>query len=196
MNLFWNLIFLGIGLLVCAVVVWFVRRSALSAQKEDYEARELALLAQVRADFGQKPVQDLKEFEDPSPVRQERVDTRSKKQRPSPVIDAKAQKIFAALKRILGPYPLLVNVDVASLLEQEDVIPPRVCADFVVCRKDFTPVAVILLERQQPDPLHERAMSLINRNRIRVLRWDAAAPLDQETMRRQIFKPKKPAEAS
>ena len=194
MNLFWILVFLGIGLLACAVVVWLFRRSALFGRHEDYETREQALLAQVGADLGHKVANDLKEFEEPALAKGEQAHPPKNRHLPRPILDEQAQKIHAALKYNLGPYPLFVNVDIACLIEQEDVIPPRVNVDFVVCRKDFTPVVAILLQRRKADPLHDRAMILLNRNKIRVLRWDAAAPLDQETIRSQIFKPKKQTE--
>lgn len=112
---------------------------------------------------------------------------------PSPrrkLMDAPAQAAYLNLRSSIGDYPLLACVDIASLLDPHGPPPPRVQADFVICKKDFSPAVVILIERQAGDPMLSRAEHLLSQHRLRVLRWGADAIPDRDTMREQIFKPK------
>ncbi|GAB2891500.1 hypothetical protein GCM10027046_20410 [Uliginosibacterium flavum] len=110
--------------------------------------------------------------------------------RRKPVLDAAAQSVFLQLRNDLNNFPVLAGVDIASLLDPHGPTPPRVQADFVVCKKDFSPVVVIFIERDQIDPMLDRAETLLRQHRLRVLRWPANALPDKEQMRLQIFKPK------
>lgn len=106
------------------------------------------------------------------------------------LMDDAAQAAYLNLRSGVGDYPLLACVDIASLLDPHGPPPPRVQADFVICKKDFSPVVVILIERQPGDPMLTRAEHLLTQHRLRVLRWSAAAIPDRNTLREQIFKAK------
>ena len=106
------------------------------------------------------------------------------------LMDAAAQTTYLNLRSSVGDYPLLACVDIASLLDPHGAPPPRIQADFVICKKDFSPVVVILIERQAGDLMLTRAENLLRQHRLRVLRWPADAIPDRNSLREQIFKPK------
>lgn len=106
-----------------------------------------------------------------------------------PVLDAPAQEIYLRLHAEMPQIPLLSCVDVA-LLTGQGITPPRVQADFVLCKKDFTPAVVIFIDRTQGDPLQARAEQLLRQQRLRVLRWPVDRLPSREEMRKQIFRPK------
>lgn len=106
-----------------------------------------------------------------------------------PVLDAPAQEIYLRLHAEMPQIPLLACVDVA-LLTGQGVTPPRVQADFVLCKKDFTPAVVIFIDRTQGDSLQARAEQLLRQQRLRVLRWSVDRLPSREEMRKQIFRPK------
>lgn len=107
-----------------------------------------------------------------------------------PVLDATAQEIYLRLHAEFPQIPLLCRVDVAALIGHTGTTAPRVQADFVLCKKDFTAAVVIFIERQQGDSLIARAEQLLRQQRLRVLRWSADRLPSREEMRRQIFRPK------
>lgn len=107
-----------------------------------------------------------------------------------PLLGTTEQELYLRLHSELPGYPLLACVDIASLLAPTDTPAPRVQADFVLCKKDFTPAVVILLERAPANPLHDRAEALLRQHHLRVLRWPIDALPSREQMRHQIFKPK------
>ncbi len=108
-----------------------------------------------------------------------------------PLLDAIAQDTYLLLHAdVAAGFPLLSRVDIANLLDPHGAPPPRVSADFVICKKDFTPAVVIFIERTPGDPMIERAQTLLRSHRLRVLRWPASALPAREEMRRQVFKPR------
>lgn len=107
-----------------------------------------------------------------------------------PLLDAAAQEVFLRLQTDMPSFPVMAGVDIATLLDPHAPPPPRVRADFVLCKKDFTPAVVIFIERQHADPMLDRAEALLRQHRLRVLRWRADALPKREDMRHQIFKPK------
>ncbi|MDP5241375.1 hypothetical protein Q9Q94_17710 [Uliginosibacterium sp. 31-16] len=110
--------------------------------------------------------------------------------RRKPLLDAAAQEVFLRLQTDMPGFPVMAGVDIATLLDPHAPPPPRVPADFVLCKKDFTPAVVIFIERQHADPMLDRAETLLRQHRLRVLRWRADALPKREDMRHQIFKPK------
>lgn len=107
-----------------------------------------------------------------------------------PVLDAPAQEIYLRLHAEMPQIPLLACVDVAALTGTTGVTPPRVQADFVLCKKDFTPAVVIFIDRVPGDSLQARAEQLLRLHRLRVLRWPVDRLPSREEMRKQIFRPK------
>jgi hypothetical protein len=114
----------------------------------------------------------------------------SQPSRRKPMLDMVSQAIFLQLRTDLSNYPILASVDIASLLDAHGTTPPRVQADFVVCKKDFSPAVVIFIERELANPMFDRAEALLRQHRLRVLRWRADKLPTREQMRHQIFKPK------
>lgn len=111
--------------------------------------------------------------------------------RRKPLLDAQTQEVFLQLHADLPGYPLLSAVDIAALIDSHVAQIPRIQADFVICRKDFSPAVVIFLERNGKQSLLDRAESLLRQQRVRVLRWPVDALPAREEMRAQIFKHKK-----
>ena len=87
------------------------------------------------------------------------------------IIDAAGRVVFFSLKIALPDHEILARVDTAALITGGETPPPRAMLDFVVCRRDFTPVAVIVLLRGE-DPLRERAAKLLEQSGLHVLRWE------------------------
>lgn len=112
------------------------------------------------------------------------------------VLDEAAQDVYLHLRTELSAYPLLCKVDIAALLPGHHSMLPRVQADFVICKKDFHPVVVILLERSSNDAQLDRAETLLRQQRLRVLRWRAEALPSRDKMRQQIFKPRSESRSS
>lgn len=196
---------LVVAVLGCFGWVWHVWQTRFASRMMDYDSREMAILAeaQVAVPGAASARVGLAETPPAAPLAQAMAVARpatpvqkTGQERPNTLLDEAGRMIFKDLKECVGDYPVTVAVDVARLINDAQVIPPRVQVDYLVCRKDFTPVVAIFLDRGNPDPLRERALQLLKQSRIRVLRWDVAAPPAGETMRQQIFKPKAGAETA
>jgi len=210
LNVAWVLIFIFIGaLLGCFVWAWRVWQARFAGRSMDYDSREFAFLAEAKigttnpaaARAGTSPeVLPIASPAIPAILAAQAGHPQQAPQpktsgRPAPLLDDAARLVYSNLKRCAGDYPVLVSVDVARLMNDEQTIPPRVQVDLLVCRKDFTPVVAIFIDRGSPEPLRERAIQLLKQSRIRVLRWDASNPPDAEAMRLQVFKPKSGGES-
>ncbi|WP_018606596.1 hypothetical protein [Uliginosibacterium gangwonense] len=197
------LIFLFFAALVGGVIwVWYIWRSRFGGRTMEYDAREMAFVVQAQADLSPNaspkaaPARDpAATIVNPAAVVAPMPDLKKSAERPAALLDQAGSLIYLQLKSCVGEYPLLVGVDIARLLPGTQSASPRVHADFVVCRKDFTPVVAIFLEHGASDPLRERAAQLLKQSRIRLLHWEANAVPDRETMRQQIFKSKASASA-
>lgn len=197
------LIFLFIAAVVGGVVwVWYIWQSRFGGRTTEYDAREMAFIVQAQADLSPNaspspvPAKDpAATVVNPAAVLPHAPEPKKSTERPPALLDEAGSLIYLQLKSCVGEYPLLVGVDIARLLPSTQSASPRVHADFVVCRKDFTPVVAIFLEHGAGDPLRERAAQLLKQSRIRLLRWDANAVPDRESMRQQIFKSKSSAAA-
>jgi len=182
------------------VWVWYIWQSRFGGRTMEYDAREMAFIVQAQADISPNASPNAAAVKDPAatvvyPAAAIPPAPEPKKsaERPPALLDEAGSLIYLQLKSCVGEYPLLVGVDIARLLPSTQSASPRVHADFVVCRKDFTPVVVIFLEHGTGDPLRERATQLLKQSRIRLLRWDTNAVPDRESMRQQIFKSKSSA---
>ena len=105
-------------------------------------------------------------------------------------LDAAAQSVYLHLHVDIPQLPVLSCVDIACLLPPETRHTPRLLADFVICKKDFSPAVVIFIERGGEAVALDHAHQLLRAQRLRVLRWHANALPAREQMRQQIFKPK------
>lgn len=104
------------------------------------------------------------------------------------LLDAAERIVYFNLKLTLPDHEILARVDPAALTGMASVIPPRAMLDFVVCRKDFTPAAVIMLVRStDDDPLRERAAQQLAQTGLRVLRWPVAALPKRQEMRAAVL---------
>lgn len=197
--------------------IWYVWQTRFASKMMDYDAREMAFLAEARLASPGTPAErpaDAPAQGVPTPAEmplqaallmasppsataslQAAAAPRRAGERPPPLLDEAGRVIYLDLKRGVGGYPITIGVDIARLLPDTQLIPPRVQVDYVVCRKDFTPVVAIFLERGHPDPLRERALQLLKQSRIRVLRWSVSAPPNPEEMHQQIFRAKTQADA-
>ncbi|MDQ8023175.1 MAG: hypothetical protein REI94_15160 [Moraxellaceae bacterium] len=92
---------------------------------------------------------------------------------PAPaLLDAVGRVVFFLLKIELNDHEILSRVDPAIFLPDSDATLPRATLDFVVCRRDFTPAAVIMVQRgEAEEPLRERIIALLVQRGITVLRW-------------------------
>jgi hypothetical protein len=199
--------------------IWHVWQTRFASRMMDYDSREIALLADARmaipgaADAAPAPTSAAAPappamppmpvaapaallMPSPTALAPAAPAARRPGERPPPLLDEAGRVIYLDLKRGVGSYPITIGVDIARLVPDTQLIPPRVQVDFVVCRKDFTPVVAIFLDRGHPDPLRERALQLLKQSRIRVLHWNAAQPPSPEEMNQQIFKAKTQAEPS
>lgn len=188
----------------CVVWIWYVWQSRFGNRMMDYDAREVALVMQARADLvPDKPPQagasGRPAAEAPlraAPAVEVAPDNKPdhkplERVTPRPLLDEAEALLYVQLKSCVVEHPLLIGVDVARLLPNTEFGAPRISADFVVCRKDFTPVVAIFLARPDQSSLQDRAQQLLKQStRIRVLKWDASTPPDREAMKQQIFKPK------
>ena len=105
-------------------------------------------------------------------------------------LDAVAQSVYLHLHVDIPQLPVLSCVDIACLLPADTRHAPRLQADFVICKKDFSPAVVIFIERNGEAAALDHAHQLLRTQRLRVLRWHANALPAREQMRQQIFKPK------
>ncbi|MBS1209310.1 MAG: hypothetical protein H6R19_1708 [Proteobacteria bacterium] len=169
------------------------------AHRHEFDAEHFALLMAQREEIDQisvtpspapRPVKlahpNKPPAETPPPAQAHPVQTRHRQ----PLLDATAQEVFQFLRTSLPNTPILAGVDIVRLLDPDAPPPPRVQADFVLCKKDFIPAVVIFIERDAGVPLHDRAEALLRQQRLRVLRWRAGALPSHEQMHLQIFKPK------
>lgn len=107
------------------------------------------------------------------------------------VLDTAAQEVYLRLRADMSSYPTLPAVDIAALVDSDNGL-PRIQADFVVCKKDFSPVVAIFLERADtPLPTLDRVEGILKQARLRVLRWPANALPSRDEMHAQIFKSRK-----
>lgn len=108
------------------------------------------------------------------------------------LLDAPAQEAFIRLQADMSGYPVLAAVDVAALITPVQNHLPRLQADFIVCKKDYSPVVAIFLERPAISAATlDQVETVLRHHRIRVLRWPANALPSREQMHAQIFKSKK-----
>ncbi|NSL54230.1 hypothetical protein [Uliginosibacterium aquaticum] len=169
---------------------WRVWQQRFGQRDNDFDAYQLQQLVK-EAEAG-NPLPNHETFEiKPLPVTPAAavVDTTPRTRRP--LLDGPAQDAFLLLHAdVAAGFPLLASVDIATLLDAHGTPPPRVSADFVICKKDFSPAVVIFIERSPGDPMIERAQTLLRSHRLRVLRWPASSLPSREEMRRQVFKPR------
>ncbi|MBK9393198.1 MAG: hypothetical protein IPN40_04650 [Uliginosibacterium sp.] len=193
--------------------IWYVWQTRFASKMMDYDSREMAFLAEARiaapsapaepppvqavptspTALAEMPLQAALLMASPPPLptsAQAATTPRRAGERPAPLLDEAGRVIYLDLKRGVGGYPIAVGVDIARLVPDTQLIPPRVQVDYLVCRKDFTPVVAIFLDRGSADPLRERALQLLKQSRIRVLRWSLNAPPTPEEMHQQIFRAK------
>lgn len=167
---------------------WRVWQQRFGQRDEDFDSYRLQQLMQDK-DAGQAPREPFEIKPLPITPAAAVVDTAPRAR--APLLDAAAQDAYLLLHAdVAAGFPLLACVDIARLLDAHGVPPPRISADFVICKKDFTPAVVIFLERSPGDPMIERAQTLLRSHRLRVLRWPASALPSREEMRRQVFKPR------
>lgn len=199
--------------------IWHVWQTRFASKMMDYDSREMAFLAEARiaapsapaepppvqavptspTALAEMPLQAALLMASPPPLptsAQAATTPRRAGERPAPLLDEAGRVIYLDLKRGVGGYPIAVGVDIARLVPDTQLIPPRVQVDYLVCRKDFTPVVAIFLDRGSADPLRERALQLLKQSRIRVLRWSLNAPPTPEEMHQQIFRAKTQADAA
>ena len=103
------------------------------------------------------------------------------------LLDAPGRLAYFMLKVELSDHEILARVDPAALFGENSVQPARAMLDLVVCKRDFTPVAVVMLLRPDEDPLRERVMQQLAQNGLRVLRWPVNALPERSTVRTQVF---------
>lgn len=112
--------------------------------------------------------------------------------RRKPLLDSPAQEVYLRLRADMSGYPIMAAVDVAALITPVPSHLPRLQADFVVCKKDFSPVVAIFLERPQTSAATlDQVETVLRHHRIRVIRWLADELPSKEQMHAQIFKSKK-----
>lgn len=149
-------------LIIVLVGGWMLHR-AWSIWKENFldrrqleRSREQAFLAEVRAQGKSS------------------VPSRTGTPPPSAILDAPARALLHLLRLELREHEILAAVDVATLFGGNE-LPPRTRIDYLVCRRDFTPLAAIFVERGQSDALRERAMRQVAARGVRILRWGVDA---------------------
>jgi hypothetical protein len=176
------------------------------ARRHEFDAKHLALLMAQRAE-----IEAAERAAQPAVIRQRRTlslpsvspsllpihlshkttKTNNGAARPKPpILDAVGQAIYQDLARDASQYPILCKLDIAMLLNPPGPATPRVHADFVICKKDFSPAVVILIDRKTSNPELDKAQTLLRQHRLRVLRWRADALPTPAEMHQQIFKPK------
>lgn len=172
---------------------WRVWKERFGGRDENYDAFELQkLIAEESAVKNPAPASTGTPGSAPAaaPAPAPAAPPGETRSRPAPVLDAAAQEFFFRLKAELPQIPLLVCVDLLSLTGRAGTMPPRIAADFVLCKKDFSPVVAIFLEREPSDPMLDRAEERLRQMRVRVLRWPASQLPSREEMREKILGPR------
>ncbi|HEX5125183.1 MAG TPA: hypothetical protein VFW00_00440 [Rhodocyclaceae bacterium] len=103
------------------------------------------------------------------------------------LLDAAGRVAYFMLKVELPDHEILARVDPASLFGANTLQPVRAMLDLVVCKRDFAPVAVVMLLRANDDPLREKVMQQLAQNGVRVLRWPVTALPERNTVRAQVL---------
>jgi hypothetical protein len=208
---YWLILAVVLGaIFFCLYRAWGIWQTHF-ANRHEFDADHLALLMAQREEIEQpveptrtsrpgRPRFPLPSSQPPSlsplvtrPLRKEEgSEDRNESRHRKPLLDAAAQSVFDYLRSDLANYPVLALVDLASLLETESSNIPRIHVDFVVCKKDFSPALVIILERRNSGLSLDRAETLLRQHRLRVVRWRADALPDAAQMHQQIFKSKQP----
>lgn len=176
------------AMLFFVLKAWQTWKERFGSRDDNYEIMQMQrLLAESDDNDPIQAVAVMAGGKLPKSIRQPAPDAGPRKN--LPVLDATAQEIYLRLHAEFPQVPLLCRVDVAALIGNE-VTPPRIQADFVLCKKDFTPAVAIFIERRQGDNLLARAEQLLRQQRLRVLRWSPEQMPSRHEMRRQIFRTK------
>lgn len=112
------------------------------------------------------------------------------------------QTLYHRLVKALPEHIILAQVQLSQLLsvrqgynfQEWNSRISQLCADFVVCARDATVIAVIELDAGNRDrgerlAADQRAHKALASANIRLLRWQAWALPDEESIRRQLFTP-------
>ncbi|WP_374510241.1 hypothetical protein [Niveibacterium sp.] len=150
-----------------ALGVWSVRRClrAIQVSRMDALSREAQFLLAASADLG-----NVNKASSPSAVQP------SMSGKPSPMeteLLAREERLVYLLLRVALPeFEVLTHVSSAKLLPRGEHLGLAVL-DFVVCRKDFRPVAVVVLDRagEPARPSRSRALAELAGTGVKLAHW-------------------------
>ncbi|MEC5400184.1 hypothetical protein [Uliginosibacterium sp. H1] len=173
---------------------WSVWRERFGNRDSLESSREMALLAELRKASSEAPETVMVLDPPPRPKRPKPVQPPVTGPETVPVgdptpatprmpaasvpalLDAVGRVVFFLLKIELNDHEVLSRVDPAIFLPGHDTALPRATLDFVVCRRDFTPAAIIMVQRgDAEEPLRERVIALLSQRGMKVLRWKVGA---------------------
>lgn len=165
MKVFSYLLFLGFVVLG----VWSVRRCmrAIQVSRMHASSREEQFLLAASADLG-----GPNKASDAAPNTVQPPKTNKASPMETELLAREERLVYLLLKVALPEFEVLTHVSSAKLLPRGEHLGLAVL-DFVVCRKDFRPVAVVVLDRagEPSHPARSRALAELAGTGVKLAHW-------------------------